>query len=100
MAELEQQIAEHNILQREIEAYGQQLRTLVGPVSASLSGLVCQARSAGLQGRDVGGSGSDAGGGITLHPASHWSCFSPWLRQDATNIRNQYRDLLVSWEMD
>lgn len=38
-------------------------------------------------------------GGITLHPASHWPCFSPWLRQDATNIRNQYRDLLVSWEM-
>ncbi|KAL1779698.1 envoplakin isoform X1 [Sigmodon hispidus] len=31
MAELEQQIAEHNILQREIEAYGQPLRTLVGP---------------------------------------------------------------------
>lgn len=40
MAELEQQVAEHNILQREIEAYGQQLRTLVGPVRASLSGLV------------------------------------------------------------
>uniref|UniRef100_A0A2K5X342 Envoplakin n=1 Tax=Macaca fascicularis TaxID=9541 RepID=A0A2K5X342_MACFA len=32
MAELEQQIAEHNILQKEIEAYGQQLRSLVGPV--------------------------------------------------------------------
>lgn len=32
MGELEQQVAEHNILQREIEAYGQQLRTLVGPV--------------------------------------------------------------------
>ncbi|GAB1297087.1 Envoplakin [Apodemus speciosus] len=31
MVELEQQVAEHNILQREIEAYGQQLRTLVGP---------------------------------------------------------------------
>ncbi|XP_054545356.1 envoplakin [Talpa occidentalis] len=31
MAELEQQIAEHNILQKEIEAYGQQLRSLVGP---------------------------------------------------------------------
>lgn len=31
MAELEQQVAEHNILQREIEAYGQQLRMLVGP---------------------------------------------------------------------
>lgn len=31
MAELEQQIAEHNILQKEIEAYGQQLRTLIGP---------------------------------------------------------------------
>lgn len=40
MAELEQQVAEHNILQREIEAYGQQLRTLVGPVSAPLSSLV------------------------------------------------------------
>lgn len=52
MAELEQQVAEHNILQREIEAYGQQLRTLVGPVSASLSGLVSQpGRSAGLKGR-------------------------------------------------
>lgn len=32
MAELEQQIAEHNILQKEIEAYGQQLRNLIGPV--------------------------------------------------------------------
>lgn len=32
MAELEQQVAEHNILQKEIDAYGQQLRTLVGPV--------------------------------------------------------------------
>lgn len=32
MKELEQQVAEHNILQREIEAYGQQLRNLVGPV--------------------------------------------------------------------
>lgn len=32
MAELEQQIAEHNILQKEIDAYGQQLRSLVGPV--------------------------------------------------------------------
>lgn len=42
MGELEQQVAEHNILQREIEAYGQQLRTLVGPVSASQSGLVSQ----------------------------------------------------------
>ncbi|XP_004860787.1 envoplakin isoform X1 [Heterocephalus glaber] len=31
MGELEQQVAEHNILQREIEAYGQQLRSLVGP---------------------------------------------------------------------
>uniref|UniRef100_A0A8C0JXD3 Envoplakin n=1 Tax=Canis lupus dingo TaxID=286419 RepID=A0A8C0JXD3_CANLU len=34
MAELEQQIAEHNILQKEIEAYGQQLRNLIGPVGA------------------------------------------------------------------
>lgn len=32
VAELEQQIAEHNILQKEIEAYGQQLRSLIGPV--------------------------------------------------------------------
>ncbi|XP_006869625.1 PREDICTED: envoplakin [Chrysochloris asiatica] len=31
MAELERQVAEHNILQKEIEAYGQQLRNLVGP---------------------------------------------------------------------
>ncbi|CAH6776446.1 envoplakin [Phodopus roborovskii] len=36
MAELEQQVAEHNILQREIEAYGQQLRTLVGPDAAAI----------------------------------------------------------------
>ena len=32
MAELEQQVAEHNILKKEIEAYGQQLRSLIGPV--------------------------------------------------------------------
>nr|XP_011718215.1 envoplakin isoform X3 [Macaca nemestrina] len=38
MAELEQQIAEHNILQKEIEAYGQQLRSLVGPKAASWRG--------------------------------------------------------------
>ncbi|XP_036921086.1 envoplakin [Sturnira hondurensis] len=31
MVELEQQIAEHNILQKEIDSYGQQLRSLVGP---------------------------------------------------------------------
>ncbi|KAB0400717.1 hypothetical protein E2I00_008344, partial [Balaenoptera physalus] len=31
MAELEQQVAEHNILKKEIEAYGQQLRSLIGP---------------------------------------------------------------------
>ncbi|XP_033038146.1 envoplakin [Trachypithecus francoisi] len=36
MAELEQQIAEHNILQKEIEAYGQQLRSLVGPDAATI----------------------------------------------------------------
>ncbi|XP_008829723.2 envoplakin [Nannospalax galili] len=36
MAELEQQIAEHNILQREIEAFGQQLRTLVGQDAATI----------------------------------------------------------------
>ncbi|KAB1265343.1 Envoplakin [Camelus dromedarius] len=35
MAELEQQIAEHNILQKEIEAYGQQLRSLIGPQDAA-----------------------------------------------------------------
>ncbi|XP_063098293.1 envoplakin isoform X2 [Cavia porcellus] len=35
IADLEQQVAEHNILQREIEAYGQQLRSLVGPKAAS-----------------------------------------------------------------
>ncbi|XP_036613061.1 envoplakin [Trichosurus vulpecula] len=34
MPELEQQIAEHNILQREIEAYGQQLRCFSGPDAA------------------------------------------------------------------
>lgn len=32
MVELEQQIAEHNILQKEMDSYGQQLRSLVGPV--------------------------------------------------------------------
>ncbi|XP_054939461.1 envoplakin-like protein, partial [Physeter macrocephalus] len=36
MAELEQQIAEHNILEKEIEAYGQQLWGLTGPDAASL----------------------------------------------------------------
>ncbi|EPQ18959.1 Envoplakin [Myotis brandtii] len=36
MAELEQQIAEHNILQKEIDAYGQQLRNLVGPDANSI----------------------------------------------------------------
>lgn len=36
MAELEQQIAEHNILQKEIEAYGQQLRNLIGPDAATI----------------------------------------------------------------
>uniref|UniRef100_A0A8C2V336 Envoplakin n=1 Tax=Chinchilla lanigera TaxID=34839 RepID=A0A8C2V336_CHILA len=36
IGELEQQVAEHNILQREIEAYGQQLRSLVGPEAASI----------------------------------------------------------------
>nr|XP_023507756.1 envoplakin [Equus caballus] len=36
MAELEQQIAEHNILQKEIEAYGQQLRSLIGPDAAAI----------------------------------------------------------------
>ncbi|ELK35761.1 Envoplakin [Myotis davidii] len=36
MAELEQQVAEHNILQKEIDAYGQQLRNLVGPDANSI----------------------------------------------------------------
>ncbi|XP_059938693.1 envoplakin [Mesoplodon densirostris] len=36
MAELEQQIAEHNILMKEIEAYGQQLQSLTGPDAASI----------------------------------------------------------------
>nr|XP_017530034.2 envoplakin isoform X3 [Manis javanica] len=36
VAELEQQIAEHNILQKEIEAYGQQLRSLIGPDAAPI----------------------------------------------------------------
>ncbi|XP_040845354.1 envoplakin [Ochotona curzoniae] len=36
MKELEQQVAEHNILQREIEAYGQQLRNLVGPDAGNI----------------------------------------------------------------
>ncbi|KAJ8786941.1 hypothetical protein J1605_023196 [Eschrichtius robustus] len=35
MAELEQQVAEHNIL-KEIEAYGQQLRSLIGPDAATI----------------------------------------------------------------
>lgn len=35
MAELEQQIAEHNILQKEIEVYGQQLRNLIGQVGGT-----------------------------------------------------------------
>ncbi|KAK2495863.1 hypothetical protein MC885_006818 [Smutsia gigantea] len=36
VAELEQQIAEHNILQKEIEVYGQQLRSLIGPDAAPI----------------------------------------------------------------
>ncbi|XP_012309096.3 envoplakin [Aotus nancymaae] len=36
IAELEQQIAQHNILQKEIEAYGQQLRSLIGPDAATV----------------------------------------------------------------
>lgn len=36
MTELEQQVAEHNILQKEIDAYGQELRNLVGPDSATI----------------------------------------------------------------
>ncbi|XP_053068367.1 envoplakin [Acinonyx jubatus] len=36
MAQLEEQIAEHNILQKEIEAYGQQLRNLIGQDAATI----------------------------------------------------------------
>ncbi|XP_004374195.1 envoplakin isoform X2 [Trichechus manatus latirostris] len=36
MAELERQVAEHNILQKEIEAYGQQLWSLVGLDAATI----------------------------------------------------------------
>ncbi|XP_077020004.1 envoplakin [Tamandua tetradactyla] len=36
MAELEQQVAEHNILQKEIEAYGQQLWGLIGPDASTI----------------------------------------------------------------
>ncbi|KAM5273343.1 envoplakin [Ctenodactylus gundi] len=36
MGELERQIAEHNILQRELDAYGQQLRSVVGPDAATI----------------------------------------------------------------
>ncbi|XP_058140739.1 envoplakin [Dasypus novemcinctus] len=36
VAELEQQVAEHNILQKEVEAYGQQLRSLIGPDAATI----------------------------------------------------------------
>lgn len=103
MVELEQQVAEHNILQREIEAYGQQLRTLVGPVGASPSSLVgiplppiiirldSLAIKGELRGRDVGG-GPAWWGSHHTKPR-----FSLWLTQDANTIRNQYRDLLVSW---
>lgn len=81
MAELEQQVAEHNILQREIEAYGQQLRTLVGPVGAPLSSLVCLpllitisldilAVKGELKRRHVGGGSAYTWGAITLNPAS------------------------------
>ncbi|XP_061031343.1 envoplakin [Eubalaena glacialis] len=36
IVELEQQVAEHNILKKEIEAYGQQLRSLIGPDAATI----------------------------------------------------------------
>ncbi|XP_019499892.1 PREDICTED: envoplakin isoform X2 [Hipposideros armiger] len=36
MTELEQQVAEHNILQKEMDAYGQELRNLVGPDAATI----------------------------------------------------------------
>lgn len=37
--------------------------------------------------------------GVSLNVGSHHTKprFSLWLRQDANTIRNQYRDLLVSW---
>ena len=119
MAELEQQVAEHNILQKEIEAYGQQLRTLVGPVGEPLDTRPCLApalvpflpseperRLAGPRGLGMEeGQGRPRDVGCILPCTSSLTgpAFSPpWLRQDAATIRSQYRDLLVSpragWE--
>ncbi|XP_057571321.1 envoplakin [Hippopotamus amphibius kiboko] len=73
MAELEQQIAEHNILQKEIEAYGQQLQSLIGPGVGYV--FPCTSSLTGPQ------------------------CSPPRSRQDTATIRSQYRDLLkvASW---
>lgn len=93
MAQLEEQIAEHNILQKEIEAYGQQLRNLIGQVGdvhpclapplpspfshPSLSGL------AGPSGaRDGGGGHSGPRTRGTVSPACRLLlsllCLPPW----------------------
>uniref|UniRef100_A0A8C9JIA5 Envoplakin n=1 Tax=Panthera tigris altaica TaxID=74533 RepID=A0A8C9JIA5_PANTA len=57
MAQLEEQIAEHNILQKEIEAYGQQLRNLIGQDAATIRSqyrdLLVSGR-AGWTGRGLG----------------------------------------------
>lgn len=106
MAELEQQIAEHNILQKEIDAYGQQLRSLVGPVGEppactsqpqprfSRQSLSWAGRlwAEGWRGRARLARGSPPCSPPLTRPA-----FSPtWSKQDAATIRGQYRDLLVS----
>lgn len=108
MAELEQQIAEHNILQKEIEAYGQQLRSLVGPVgelgACHIPGqpqplfLQSEPELDRLDPGDRGrwGMAAQILGGHLPAPHLLWGCFSPWSRQDAATIRSQYRDLLVS----
>lgn len=90
MAELEQQVAEHNILQKEIDAYGQQLRNLVGPVREPPTGLA--------EGAGDGGQGPEGPArGVRAPCTPPLTTFSPpWSRQDAPTIRSQYRDLLVS----
>lgn len=113
MAELEQQVAEHNILQKEIEAYGQQLRTLVGPVGEPSDTCPCLAPALvpflpseperGLAGpRGLGmeegqGQPRDVGCVLPCTASLTGPAFSPpRSRQDAATIRSQYRDLLVS----
>lgn len=83
MAELEQQIAEHNILQKEIDAYGQQLRSLVGPVGeppacTSQPQPRFSRQSLSWAGRPLGRGMARKGpvgpGQPTLQPASHQAC--------------------------